>query len=83
MIIAAAIKVGSLVHFMPQPARHNDILLEMAKNGVPKPINGEQGFITQSGRFVGRELAFEIANSFNQIKIKHGRQIKLYSEDIW
>ena len=61
MIIAAAIKVGNLIHFMPQPARHNDILLEMAKNGVPKPIGGEQGFIGNCGNFFNRESALIVA----------------------
>ena len=83
MIIAAAIKVGNLIHFMPQPARHNDILLEMAKNGLPKPIDGEQGFITAKGNFVNRELALNIADSFGQIIVKKGSKTKLYSEDIW
>lgn len=83
MIIAAAIKVGDLILFMPQPARHNDILLEMSKNGIPKPIGGEQGFITAKGNFVNRELALNIADSYGQIIVKNGSKTKLYSEDIW
>lgn len=83
MIVAAAIKQGNLIHFLPQPARHNDIISEMVANGYPKPISGEQGFITASGRFVNRELAFNIADSYGQILIKNGNKTKLYSEDLW
>lgn len=83
MIVAAAIKYGSLIHFLPQPARHNDIIAEMVKNGYPKPISGEQGFITSSGRFVNRELALSIADSYGQIIVKNGSKTKLYSEDLW
>ena len=45
MIIAAAIKQGEIIHSLPRPARHHDIIREMVNNGYPKPIKGEQGFI--------------------------------------
>lgn len=55
----------------------------MVKNGYPKPISGEQGFIMDSGRFVNRELALNIAICYGQITVKHGSKTKLYSEDLW
>jgi len=41
-----------------------------------------QGFVTENGYFVDRELGLSIAEYFNQINIKHPPIDKLMSEDL-
>lgn len=43
----------------------------------------EQGFLTSYNRFVGREEAFEIAKSMNQLNDRNGSSNMLYSEDLY
>ncbi len=85
MIVAAAIKENGLIHFLPMPARHHDVIRAMVKNGYPKPIKGEQGFVTIAGRFVNRNLALKIAILAGQLTMenKKGNQNDLFSEDLW
>ena len=41
-----------------------------------------QGFVTENGFFVDRELGLSIANYYNQINIKHHPMDLLLSEDL-
>lgn len=68
---------------LPQPRRHHDVIAYMANQGVETPIVGEQGFITNNGRFVGRKEALAIATAAGQIITKHGNPDELFSEDVW
>jgi len=58
-----------------------DIIHHLAKSGFKTPIDGKQGFITSTGRFVGRVEAKEIAIASGQITESEYSQ--LYSEDLW
>lgn len=49
---------------------------------INRRVNGVQGFVTDCGAFVDREMAFEIASSARQIVKKHGLATELYSEDL-
>lgn len=62
----------------PPPARHHNLF---ALAGKPD----ESGFLTSSGRFVGREEALRIASRAGQALIDHpGRHARqLFSEDLW
>ena len=44
--------------------------------------NAEQGFVTENGYFVNRELGLFIAEYFNQIDVKHPPEYLLLSEDL-
>ncbi|MHA1344955.1 MAG: hypothetical protein ACTSO3_01010 [Candidatus Heimdallarchaeaceae archaeon] len=44
--------------------------------------NGIQGFVTESGQFVGRSVALGIAQEAGQIVKKHGNKKLLFSEDL-
>lgn len=81
LIIAAAIKVGNRLYFIPKPARHHNIIHQMAKNGL-KPYLGIQGFITSDDRFVDRAEAMEIAIRSGQFVQLINRK-ELFSEDLW
>jgi len=60
--------------------RHDDIIIEYIQSNYKDPLtNFEYGFITDSGEFVSRERAAEIAFESGQISMKVRR---LLSEDI-
>jgi hypothetical protein len=76
-------RVGGLVISMPQPARHHTVLQEMDAQGISPfvhPIN--QGFVTDSGRFVEREEAVGVAQRALQVWQPKWPPL-LYSEDLW
>lgn len=70
------------VFSMPKPARHDTLILELVKLGEPDFAKGEQGFVTEDGRFLEREEAFVYALRFGQLKNTKLRRL-LFSEDLW
>ena len=82
-IVAAAIMQRGKLYTLPAPARHPDIIRVIyAETG--RPVNGDQGFVTNTGRFVGRKQAWRIANEAGQkiapIACAPGL---LFSEHLW
>lgn len=65
----------------PPPARHHNLFIAYDRLGAPD----ESGFLTSTGRFVGREEALQIAVAAGQPLIDHpSRSSKLlFSEDLW
>lgn len=69
----------------PPPARHGTIMAPLSDYiGKPLPAH-DQGFITSTGRYVGREEALKIALSSGQPMIDHPSRNDtwLFSEDLW
>lgn len=62
-------------------SRHCFIIRDMVQAGIKPPINGEQGFLTSTGRFVLREEGKEIVLASGQIKSTLSNT--LCSEDLW
>ena len=58
---------------------HYDILT-MEDIGVLK--KGQQGFVTENGYFVDRELGLSIAKYYEQIECKYNPKNELLSEDL-
>lgn len=81
-IVAAAMIYNGVVCSLPAPARHNDIIREIAARvgSANWPVNGEDGFTTSTGRFVGRNLGMEIARAAGQTE---AAMEQLFSEDLW
>jgi hypothetical protein len=65
----------------PPPARHHNLFVAYDHLGSPD----EQGFITSTGRFVGREEGLKIALTSGQPMIDHPSRSDhwLFSEDLW
>lgn len=63
---------------LPPPARHNDILW-----GFGRVLPEDQGFITSTGRFVGRREAAGIALGAGQVEELTAPASGLFSEDLW
>lgn len=82
-IIAAAMDVGGVICFVPQPGRHHDIIRKLAAVGHPIPVHGRQGFLTDEGQFVDRRLALGIAEIAGQLLPGKGASGELFSEDVW
>lgn len=80
----AAIKWGGLVHSVPAPGRHHDVIREMARRGFGPEAMTNQGFVTDVGQFVDRKEACAIATAAGQIVNKKTYpDWLLFSEDVW
>ncbi len=85
-IVAAALRVDGLVWALPPPARHHVLLrawtMSHYRDGAePRMPKHEQGFTTNSGRFVDREEGERIARAAGQVTELIGGV--LTSEDLW
>lgn len=85
-IVRAAVRIGVAIYSVPQPGGHHTIINEVL---APLELHcgpDDQGFLTNTGRFVARVEAKRIANAARQI-IRHSGSgpddPKLYSEDLW
>lgn len=82
-IVCVAIKHKSGYYAsLPPPFRHSDVMLAIDSAGI------EQGFLTSTGRFVGRGEAYAIAKAASQLlpDDRPGHTPTpgtLYSEDLW
>jgi hypothetical protein len=81
-IFGPAIQKDGLLYTDAIPASHYSVSERMKREGIAEPLNGEQGFYTSLGRFVGRREARNIAEAAGQIvnPITSG---KLFSEELW
>ena len=82
----AALMKDGVVYSVDRPGRHNHVIsLAHKKLGLSEdpmePLREDvQGFLTNSGRFVDRKEAVEIAVKAGQIP---GYKYELFSEDVW
>lgn len=87
-IVSAALCIDGLIISAPRPARHHTLIHAFDKAYLSKLTEDrivaldEQGFLTSTGRFVGRREAAGIALEARQIdRLNYPPQ--LYSEDLW
>ena len=69
----------------PPPARHGTLMHSMSAY-LPRRVQpDEQGFLTSTGRYVGREEALAIVFAAGQERVDHPSRNDhtLYSEDLW
>lgn len=80
---AAVLKDGK-VYDVPRPGRHHTALRLVCESLALDFIGEhEQGFVTSTGRFVGREEAWALANAAGQVKPREWGPALLFSEDVW
>jgi hypothetical protein len=94
-IVAAAIRINHAVISMAAPARHHDILRQIAGLYDPQDRpdwtyeNETQGFLTDKGEFLNRRDAFRhtVESGQGQPRRRTGAMNyqggELYSEDLW
>ena len=65
--------------------RHHNIIFDLATNhNFPTPIRGVQGFVTDNGTFLDRNIALHFAIRHGQIESKESIiGSVLTSEDLW
>lgn len=86
-IVRAAIKWGKAVYSVPAPGRHGDVfrvieadpMADMTCDGGPDA----QGFLTSTGRFLGRVGAKQCARDAGQLLPTASKSTDLFSEDLW
>lgn len=79
----AAIRFEGTVYTVPRPGRHHNVIREMARQGFGPEAMHDQGFVTNTARFVNRREACRIATEADQIIKKTGGDDDLFSEDVW
>lgn len=66
----------------PPPARHSDLVFEVA-DLIGRPVEPrEQGFLASDGTFLGRLSARSVARLAGQVPLDDARA-DLFSEDLW
>ena len=81
--MAAIQDADGTVFSVPRPGRHPDVIKLMVSLGKPTPVKGQQGFVTNQGRFVDRIEGKTIAKEANQLIERASKLPKLFSEDLW
>lgn len=80
MIVQSAIRYKGEIYV---GRRHSDIISILSKMpGMPRPIQGEQGFVDKHRNFYDRVTAGKMAIACGQIK-KLNWPPNLYSEDLY
>ena len=81
----AVIREDGSIASLPAPNRHYHILHSLPPNEARSRGNASQGFVTDTGRYVGREEAGRIADTNGQAKRTPGSRVggMLFSEDLW
>lgn len=87
-IIGVAVRqTNGLVISLPSPKRHGDVFQRMVELGCKTPVLGEQGFVTNLGRFVDRTEGMTLAKASGQYGMGPRPSPpdlpELYSEDLW
>ena len=85
-LVAVAVKdVGGTIHSLPQPARHHNVIHQMAECGIPQDYDPRaQGFLTDTGFYLPRCPALQFAIERGQIKDEKAIIGSiLTSEDLW
>jgi len=83
-IISVALCRDGKTFSLPAPARHGDCIYHpfVKKHWTGNIHRDEQGFLTNTGRYVDRAEAAKIAIAAGQIENTQ-RGTRLYSEDLW
>jgi len=82
-IVGVAIRYNGLVCALPRPARHHHVINAIA-SATGEGVGGqhEQGFVTDTGKFLGRVGARQLATDNGQYR-GDGKGQQLFSEDLW
>lgn len=84
-VVSVAVRTDDgLIHTLPRPARHHDVVHLLAEAfDHPSRNTDEQGFLLSSGRFCRRKPAKIVAEEAGQLLPRASTLPELYSEDVW
>lgn len=87
LIVAAAVRYDGLTVSVERPGRHGDCINWLHHHGIGSGGHYECGFLTNRGRFVGREEAGDIVLAAEQGapggNPENNPRRALFSEDMW
>lgn len=84
VVAAAVLTSDGLVHTLPPPARHHNIVYSLARFfDHPSCASDEQGFLLSDGSFCLRRPAKIVARAANQLLSRASELEELFSEDVW
>ncbi len=78
-IISVAIRWNNVIASLPAPARHIDVMKYLP---FIKDLD-DQGFLTDTGRWISRKEAWELATKNEQLIGTGYTPGILFSEDVW
>lgn len=84
-IVAVAVRhVDGEIVSLPAPNRHNDVIQHIGERfQIWRREGYEMGFLTDTGDFVGRFRAKQIAERARQLLPRASGLRELFSEDVW
>jgi hypothetical protein len=83
-VVAAAVQTSDgMIHVLPPPNRHHNIIHALGYAGIDLVGREEQGFLLSDGSFADRPQALVIARAAGQVLRETGAHIGLFSEDVW
>jgi hypothetical protein len=78
----AIIHDGKVVS-LPAPKRHHDVIRHIVESTGASKVDGEQGFLDETGAFLRRKPARIRAEATGQLKPYALSYCTLFSEDVW
>lgn len=84
VVAVAILDENKVIHTLPAPARHHNVIREMARKDLR--VMGpdiEQGFLLSDGRFCRRKPAKLIVKNAGQLLPRASKLAELFSEDVW
>lgn len=82
-IVAVAVMFNELIISKPKPARHGDILTSLYEVNTKAAHSCLQGFLTDEGEFITREVARKLIEKNGQTTIDKLHPYHLFSENLW
>lgn len=83
IITGVAIKQGDMIHSLPKPKRHSDVIIKMIMSGNYRMVEEQQGFVCNDGSFLNRTDARTLAVENGQIRKSDASKTSLQSNDLW
>ena len=84
IIVGVTITVDGVIRQLPRPYRHHHVIEMVYVDSGFRPVTTEdQGFFTNTGRYLNREEALVVAKKANQLLPRHHHATELFSESVW
>lgn len=84
VVAAAVLTSDGLIHSLPAPARHHNVVHRLAEVfDHPSMDSDEQGFLLSDGTFCRRRAAKIVARNAGQLLERASDLAELFSEDVW
>ena len=86
IITHVAIRFNGIIYSLPAPNRHHNVILKIVQETGAQTVNAQgddQGFLDDTGKFLTRKEALDIALNNGQLRLDRPIYDKLFSENLW